>query len=328
MSKLDITEKRLPQDGRCQVSMGTQQYDLRISILPGIYGEAVVIRLQSRQMVDLDLEALGFEAEEQHKIERLIHRSYGLMLVTGPTGSGKTTTLYTCLHKINQPHIKIVTIEDPVEYWMDNILQMQIHDSIGFSFGRALRSMLRHDPDVMLVGEIRDRETADIAVRSSLTGHLVFSTLHTNDAASAMTRMIDIGIEPFLVASSVLGVLAQRLVRKVCLHCREEISSDKLGYFEQQLLRSAGHQEDMKLWQGRGCEKCRFTGYRGRTAIGETLLVSPAIRTLVQQRAPAEHIKQIACREGMQTLRKNALRAAQTGKTNIMEVLRVTQEDS
>jgi type II secretory ATPase GspE/PulE/Tfp pilus assembly ATPase PilB-like protein len=328
MSNLDITEKRLPQDGRCQVSLGGQDYDLRLSILPGIYGEAVVIRLQTRQRVKLDLESLGFEAEEREKAGHLIGRPHGLMLVTGPTGSGKTTTLYTALNKINQPQTKIITVEDPVEYWMEDILQMQVHEAIGFTFARALRSMLRHDPDVMLVGEIRDRETADIAIRSALTGHLVFSTLHTNDAASAATRLVDIGIEPFLVASSVHGILAQRLVRKVCLHCRRELAVDTLTEFERRTLEDAGCLGKFSLWQGQGCEKCRFTGYRGRTAIGEVLIVTPEVRRVIQQREPAEYIKKVACEQGMRTLRESAFLAVEAGKTSLTEILRVTQEDA
>ena len=327
MSNLDITEKRLPQDGRCQVSLGGQEYDLRISILPGVHGEAVSIRLQSRQMVKLDLESLGYHPEEQQKINQLISRPHGLVLVTGPTGSGKTTTLYTCLSKINIPSLKNITIDDPVEYWMENILQMQIHDEIGFTFARALRSMLRHDPDVMLVGEIRDRETADIAIRSSLTGHLVFATIHTNDAASAFIRLLDIGIEPFLVASSVIGVVAQRLVRKVCPQCRRKVPMDTLGEYEQGIIREAGPLDDLALWEGQRCEYCRFTGYRGRSAVAEALLVTPGIRRLVQQREPAERIKELACREGMRTLRESALITVRDGKTTLAEVLRVTQED-
>ncbi|MGE5608221.1 MAG: GspE/PulE family protein, partial [Bacillota bacterium] len=327
MSNLDITEKRLPQDGRCQVSLGGQEYDLRVSILPGMHGEAVVIRLQSRQMVKLDLEMLGFDAEEQQKVNQLISRPHGLILVTGPTGSGKTTTLYTCLSRINTPLVKIVTIEDPVEYWMENILQMQVHEEIGFTFARALRSMLRHDPDVMLVGEIRDRETADIAIRSSLTGHLVFATLHTNNAASAFARLIDVGVEPFLVASSVIGVVAQRLVRKVCPQCRRKVVVEQLSEYERQMMREAGCGGELELWEGQRCEACRFTGYRGRTAVAETLLVTSGIRRLVQQREPAERIKELACREGMKTLRESALAAVGEGKTTMAEMMRVTQED-
>jgi type II secretory ATPase GspE/PulE/Tfp pilus assembly ATPase PilB-like protein len=247
------------------------------------------------------------------------------MLVTGPTGSGKTTTLYTCLHRIIRPEVKIITVEDPVEYWIEDILQMQVHAGIGFTFARALRSMLRHDPDIMLVGEIRDRETADIAIRASLTGHLVFATLHTNDAASAMPRLIDIGIEPFLVASSTFGVLAQRLVRRICEHCKAPAATESLTEIERQALIDEADGPDTPLWRGRGCERCRFTGYRGRIAVGEILGVSPGVRQVVQQREPAERIKAQACREGMRTLRANAVALASAGRTTISEVLRVTQ---
>jgi type II secretory ATPase GspE/PulE/Tfp pilus assembly ATPase PilB-like protein len=304
-----------------------QDFDLRISVLPGIHGEAIVIRVQTRQMVSLDLDALGFEPEERAKVEHLISRPYGLMLVTGPTGSGKTTTLYTCLGQISKPEIKIITIEDPVEYWMENILQMQVHTGIGFNFALALRSMLRHDPDVLLVGEIRDRETADIAIRSSLTGHLVLATLHTNDSASAVTRLIDIGIEPFLVATSVHGILAQRLVRVICRDCKREMDVTLLSEFERQMIRHSPLVKDATLFHGQGCENCRFTGYRGRAAVGEVLVVSPAIKAMAQRSEPAEIIKDAACKEGMRTLRDGALLAAKNGKTTISEVLRVTQED-
>lgn len=327
MSGLDITEKRLPQDGRCQVSLGGQDYDLRVSILPGIHGGGVVIRLQNRQMVKLDLGTLGFGQEEEQRITTLVGRPYGLILVTGPTGSGKTTTLYACLNRIISPTTKIVTVEDPVEYWMDDILQMQVHEEIGFDFARALRGILRHDPDIVLVGEIRDRETADIAVRASLTGHLVFATLHTNDASSAATRLIDIGIEPFLTGSSVQGILAQRLVRTVCQHCKSQVDPASLNDLQRRILESEGGARDVVLWEGRGCEKCRFTGYRGRTAVGEVLMFSPAVKALVQEKRPAEQIKIMACQEGMRTLRDSAVSALRAGRTTIAEVLRVTQED-
>lgn len=328
MSNLDITEKRLPQDGRCQVSLDGAQYDLRVGLLPGVHGEAVSIRLQSRQMVKLDLESLGFELNARNKIEQLIARPHGLILVTGPTGSGKTTTLYTCLNKINVSPMKIITIEDPVEYWMENILQMQVQEHIGFTFARALRGMLRHDPDIMLVGEIRDRETADIAIRSSLTGHLVFATLHTNDAASAFTRLLDIGIEPFLVASSVLGVVAQRLVRRVCPFCKQQVMLSAGTDAERGLLSGMAGARDATLYEGQLCDKCRFTGYRGRTSIAEVLMVTPGIRALIQQREPAERIKELAVREGMSTLRECAVSALCQGKTTVAEVMRVTQEEA
>lgn len=328
MSHLDITEKRLPQDGRCQVSLAGQDFDLRISILPGINGEAVMIRLQSRHMASLELASLGFGEHEESKIHELISRPHGLVLVTGPTGSGKTTTLYSCLNNIITPETKIITIEDPVEYRMGGILQMQVRDEIGFSFARALRSILRHDPDIILVGEIRDIQTAEIAIRSSLTGHLVFATLHTNDASSAATRLTDIGVEPFLVASAVQGILAQRLVRKVCTHCRQPVDASSLSDFERKLLQDAGYLETALLYKGTGCQKCRFTGYRGRMAVGEVLDASPQIRRLIQQSESPDQIKKVACQAGMRTLRESGLLAVKAGITTIQEVLRVTQEDS
>ena len=328
MSDLDITEKRLPQDGRCTVLLGGTEYDLRVSILPGVFGEGVVIRLQSRQMVKLDLETLGFGHDEMTRVMHLIERPHGLFLVTGPTGSGKTTTLYACLHRIIRPEVKIVTVEDPVEYWTESIFQMQIHEEIGFTFARALRSMLRHDPDVMLVGEIRDRETADMAIRASLTGHLVFATLHTNDAASAVTRLMDLGIEPYLIASSVHGVLAQRLVRLACPHCRKPVEVSELGELERRLIADTTLASPGVWVKSAGCERCRFSGYSGRSAVGEAMAVSPAIRDLTQQRAAAEVIKRQAISDGMRTLREAAMAVAGAGKTTVGEVLRVTQEDS
>ena len=327
MSDLDITEKRLPQDGRCWVSLAGEDYDLRVSILPGVHGEAVVIRLQNRQMARLDLEDLGFRPEEKEKTLQLINRPNGLILVTGPTGSGKTTTLYACLSKIVTPEVKILTIEDPVEYWMEEILQMQVHAEIGFTFERALRHMLRHDPDIMLVGEIRDLETAEIAVRSALTGHLVLASLHTNDAPSAATRLLDIGIEPYLVASSIHGVVAQRLVRTICERCKEEVDPASLGEYEKKVLRDAGYWDRIPVKQGRGCEACRFTGYRGRQAIGEVMPVSAEIRELIQRREPAERIKERACEQGMTVLRDSALLKLKAGVTTASEVIRVTQGD-
>lgn len=327
MANLDITEKRLPQDGRCQVALAGQEFDLRVSVLPGIYGEAVNIRLQRRQMVKLDLESLGFEQIERRAIASLIDRPHGLILVTGPTGSGKTTTLYTCLAQVNKPEVKIITVEDPVEYWMDDVLQMQVHDEIGFSFARALRSILRHDPDMILVGEIRDRETADIAIRSSLTGHMVFATLHTNDSASAATRLLDIGIEPFLAASSLQGIVAQRLVRRFCRHCAEQLDRTKLGDYEIKVLEDGQIPQNLPLWRGRGCERCRFSGFRGRLAIAEVLIINAEMRRLIQERHAADVIKEAAVRNGMRTLRQSALQAVQSEKTTLDEVIRVTQEE-
>lgn len=314
MANLDITEKRLPQDGRARVTLKSSDFDLRVSILPGVFGEAINIRLLSRQMVQLELSGLGFHQDEQDAVERLIRRPHGLVLVTGPTGSGKTTTLYTCLSRINRPDTKIITVEDPVEYWMDDILQMQVHEEIGFGFSRALRSMLRHDPDIMLIGEIRDRETADVTIRSALTGHLVFATLHTNDAPTAVSRLVDIGVEPFLAASSISGIVAQRLVRRICDFCKEEVAASAMPELE-------------VAWQGRGCERCRFMGYKGRTVVAEILTVTPAIRSLIQERAAADQLKATARREGMRTLRDSAVRAVREGRTTEAEAIRVTQED-
>jgi len=328
MSRLDITEKRLPQDGRAEASLDDKRCDLRVSVLPGIHGEAVVIRIQNRENVALDLESLGFDPGEREKIESLISRPHGLVLVTGPTGSGKTTTIYTCLKIVCQPERKIVTIEDPVEYWMEDMLQMQVHREIGFTFARALRSMLRHDPDIMLVGEIRDRETADIAIRSALTGHMVFATLHTNDAASAVTRLCDIGIEPFLVASSLHGIFAQRLVRRVCKHCCTETDLGAAEGPDEALLRGAVDAGGAKLWKPVGCGKCRFTGYQGRTVIAEIITVSSAMRRLIQKSEPLERVKELACREGTRSLWDSAMTKVLRGDTTSEEVLRVTQRET
>ena len=326
MANLDITEKRLPQDGRAQVTLRGIEFDLRISILPGIFGEAANIRIQRRQMVKLDLLSLGFHEDEQQKINNLISRPHGLILVTGPTGSGKTTTLYTCLSQINTPDTKIITVEDPVEYWMEDILQLQVQDNIGFSFASALRSILRHDPDVMLVGEIRDAVSADIAIRSSLTGHLVFASLHTNDAAGAVSRLIDIGIEPFLAASSISGIIAQRLVRNICKHCKIPVPKDSFNDLELSLLSSVGITDPTTLLVGKGCDQCRYTGYSGRSAISEVLPITEKLRQLIQERANADTLQKLAVSEGMRTLQQSALLAVKAGKTTITEVLRVTQD--
>ena len=322
MANLDITEKRLPQDGRCQVSLGGQDFDLRVGILPGIHGEGIVVRLQNRQAAHLALDALGFGESHAQLIQELVARPHGLVLVTGPTGSGKTTTLYTCLDKINRPGTKVITIEDPIEYRMEGVFQMQVHEEIGYTFSRALRGMLRHDPDMLLVGEIRDGETADIAVRSALTGHLVLATLHTNDAASGVTRLLDLGVEPFLLASSVVGIVAQRLVRKLCPECKEPSGTGGMTDESAQAGDSL-----FKSWSSKRCKSCRFSGYMGRTVVAEVMMVDGAIRELVQQRASADAILSKARKAGMRTLAECARDKVRRGITDRAEACRVTSGD-
>ncbi|MEM1330075.1 MAG: GspE/PulE family protein [Planctomycetota bacterium] len=308
MAGLDITERRLPQDGRVRVSFRGADLDLRISVLPGVHGEALNVRVQNRKAVALEFDALGFQPEDRAQIESMISRPHGLVLVTGPTGSGKTTTLYTCLERIKRPEAKVITIEDPVEFWIDGILQMQVHEEIGFTFARALRSMLRHDPEVLLIGEVRDRETADITIRSALTGHLVLATLHTNDAAGAVGRLADIGVEPFLIASSLSGVIAQRLVRRICGSCRRPSADGG--------------------WEGAGCERCRGSGFRGRSVICEVMPVGTELRNLIETRATADRIRDAARGAGMRTLAESASEAALAGRTTRAEALRVTEGEA
>ncbi len=323
ISGLDIAEKRLPQDGRAQVDVANHKFDLRISILPTRHGEAINVRILPQSVMISDLPSLGMAPKEVGKLARLIQRPHGIILVTGPTGSGKTTTLYTCMNILRTTDTKILTIEDPVEYDMPGIVQMQVHPEIGFTFARALRSMLRHDPDIMLVGEIRDLETAETAIRTALTGHLVFSTLHTNDAASAITRLLDMGIEPYLVASSVEAVLAQRLVRIICTNCRETCVPDPEVTTALKTL--LGTESLPTAYQGRGCAKCRFTGYRGRTVITELLVLSDSIRELTVSRRHANEIDAQSRREGMTSLFLSGLEKAHQGITTYDEILKVTK---
>ncbi|MHC4335482.1 MAG: GspE/PulE family protein [Planctomycetota bacterium] len=324
ISALDIAEKRLPQDGRAQVNLAGHKFDLRISILPTRYGEAVNIRILPQSTLISDLPALGMTDDVVKKLKRLIFRPHGIVLVTGPTGSGKTTTLYTCMNLLlKHTENKILTIEDPVEYDMRGIVQMQVHPEIGFTFARALRSMLRHDPDIMLVGEIRDLETAETAIRTALTGHLVFSTLHTNDAASAITRLLDMGIEPYLIASSVEAILAQRLVRVICPNCKQPHEPDPEVATAVKSL--TGLQELPTTYRGRGCSKCRFTGFHGRTAITELLVLSDRIRQLTISRRHANEVDAQARREGMISLMLSGLEKAHSGITTYEEVLRATK---
>lgn len=326
MANLDVAERRIPQDGRIQVRIGGNDYDLRVSIIPIAHGQSVNIRLLQRSNVLMGLDSIGYDAVTIETLNALIHQPHGIILMTGPTGSGKTTTLYAALSLLNSTDRKIITIEDPVEYQLEGICQMNVRSDIGFTFASGLRSMLRHDPDVMLVGEIRDVETAELAIRCALTGHMVFSTLHTNDAPGAAPRLLDMGIEPYLLASSVEAVMAQRLVRTVCPRCVEPHIP------EPEVLRECGvtsqDATSASLVRGAGCDFCRNTGYVGRTAIHELMLIDEKLRSLIVERSPSSVIRQHAIHEGMTTLRQCGWRKAAAGVTTIEEVLRVTQDDS
>ncbi|MCC6543225.1 MAG: type II secretion system ATPase GspE [Nitrospirae bacterium] len=325
MASLNIAEKRLPQDGRIGLKIAGKDIDVRVSIIPTSFGERIVMRLLDKSGYLLRLKDIGLSEDILHKFEKLIHLSHGIILVTGPTGSGKTTTLYAALMEINSPDKNIITIEDPVEYQIKGIGQMQINPKIELTFAKGLRSILRQDPDVIMVGEIRDLETSEIAIQASLTGHLVFSTLHTNDSAGAVTRLIDMGIEPFLVASSVVAIAAQRLIRLLCPSCKNEYAPTvpelaELGISPSQI--SGRH-----IYSAAGCDKCMHTGYRGRTGIYEILLVNDDIRGLIQQNVNSQIIKNKAIEGGMITLRKYGATKVIAGLTSIEEVSRVTQED-
>ena len=321
MARLDIAEKRLPQDGRTEVKIGERLVDVRVSCLPTAFGERVVLRLLEKSGKLLSMEEIGLTAAALAEMKRLLHLSHGIILVTGPTGSGKTTTLYAALSSINSPDKNILTIEDPIEYQLDGIGQMQVNPKINLTFASGLRSMVRQDPDVILVGEIRDRETADIAIHAALTGHLVFSTLHTNDSASAVTRLTDMGIEPFLVSTAVQAIIAQRLVRLLCTHCKEAYEPEEAQWAE---LRSS-REVAGPIFRADGCEKCLETGYRGRTGIYEFLLMSEAIKGLVLKTSDANQINKVARAEGMANLREDGINKVMEGRTTVSEVLRVTQ---
>ncbi len=320
MSNLNIAEKRLPQDGGFKARVNGREIDFRVSIIPTGFGEAVVMRILDRQSINLSLPQLGMADEVLDNFEAMITRPHGIVLVTGPTGSGKTTTLYAALHTIVSEEIKILTIEDPIEYYLEGINQVQTAEKIGLNFARALRSFLRHDPDVILVGEIRDQETAEVAINASLTGHLVFSTLHTNDSSGANTRLLDMGVEPFLVSSSLEGILAQRLVRGICKHCKEAYDPDP-DQLPPDLVLAPGQQ----LYRGRGCRECRQIGYKGRIGIFELLMMNDPIRELVVQRASAGKIQQVAMQHGLKLLRQDGLEKVKRGMTTPEEVLRVTK---
>jgi type IV pilus assembly protein PilB len=322
MSNLDITERRLPQDGRIELNVGGNAVDMRVSVLPTMFGESIVIRVLDRTVVSLDLNKVGMSAEMLEMFRKLIHKPNGIVLVTGPTGAGKTTTLYSALNELNEISDKIITTEDPVEYDIDGIVQCPINHEIGLTFASALRSILRQDPDIILVGEVRDLETAQIAVQASLTGHMVFSTLHTNDAPSTITRLRDMGVEPFLITATVEGILAQRLVRRICDDCRTEFepSAEMLMELNMKLSDVKGR----KFFYGRGCDRCNNTGHRGRMGLFELILMNDELRDLVSSGASTDQLR-VACKKmGMTTLRESGLRAIFKGLTTIEEVVRET----
>ena len=325
MASMNIAEKRLPQDGRIEIKIGDKNIDIRVSTIPTAFGERVVLRLLDKTTILLRVSDLGMKKENLKVFDRLIRSAYGIILVTGPTGSGKTTTLYAALTSINKTDVNIITIEDPVEYQIEGIGQIQVNPKIDLTFAKGLRSIVRQDPDVILVGEIRDMETAEIAIQSALTGHLVFSTLHTNDSASAVTRLIDMGLEPFLVTSSVIGILAQRLVRQICPDCKEPYTPDE------ESLQSIGITPEMaagkQVYRGTGCSTCIQTGYKGRTGIFELMLMDDRIKNLILKTSDANAIKRMAVREGgMITLRQDGAKRVLDGTTTIEEVFRVTQQ--
>jgi len=324
MAGMNIAEKRLPQDGRIEIRLGDKNIDIRVSTIPTAFGERVVLRLLDKSSVLLSVSELGMGEKMLSQFEKIIHSAYGIILVTGPTGSGKTTTLYGALSTINKTDINIITIEDPIEYQIEGISQIQVNPRIELTFARGLRSIVRQDPDVILVGEIRDLETAEIAIQSALTGHLVFSTLHTNDSASAVTRLIDMGIEPFLICSSVLAILGQRLVRVICSECREPYIPDD------ETLRALGLSREAlgerRLFRGRGCRACLSTGYRGRTGIFEMMVISERVRSLILSTSDSSAIGRAAVEEGMTSLYQDGVRKVIEGITTVEEVMRVTRD--
>ncbi|MBI3011063.1 MAG: type II secretion system ATPase GspE [Candidatus Omnitrophica bacterium] len=319
LAKLDIAEKRKPQDGRFQLKMEGKDIDLRVSVVPGQFGEKVVMRLLDSAGMRLSLKELGLDEQTRTQLERLIHVPHGILLVTGPTGSGKTTTLYAALSLINEVCRNIITIEDPVEYHLAGIHQVQVNPKADVTFASALRAFLRQDPNVIMVGEIRDRETAEIAIQAALTGHLVLSTLHTNDAPSSLTRLIDMGVEPFLIASSVVGILAQRLVRVICPKCKESYKPAT------SVTNELGLKPDVQLFHGKGCSSCKQSGYKGRVGLFELLMMTEPIKNGVVSKSPAHTIREAGQRAGMRTLREDGLNKALAGVTTVEEVLRVTQ---
>jgi general secretion pathway protein E len=323
MAKLNIAERRLPQDGRIPIRIQGRELDLRVSTVPTMFGESVVMRLLDKESVRFDLDALGFDGSPRERLRLILEKPYGILLVTGPTGSGKSTTLYTALSRMNTEERKIITVEDPVEYQLAGINQIQVKSAIGMTFASALRAIVRQDPDVIMVGEMRDLETARIAVQSALTGHVVLSTLHTNDAASGVTRLLEMGVEDYLLTSTINGILAQRLVRKLCPHCRE--SYPAIPELAVRFAAIGAAPEDVELHRAVGCDACNGTGYRGRLVITEVLLMTDQIRKAVLNHATATEIRRIAVAEGMETMYLDGLRKALDGRTTIEEVLRVAE---
>ena len=320
LAKMDISETRKPQDGRIGLKMENRELDLRVSTFPTIHGENIVLRILDKSSIILGLPDLGFSEKDLKDFDKIITSPHGIFLVTGPTGSGKTTTLYSALSTINSLEKNIITVEDPVEYELPLIRQTQVNVKAGLTFASGLRSILRQDPDIVMVGEIRDKETADIAIQASLTGHLVFSTLHTNDAASAITRLIDMGVEPFLISSSVIGIMAQRLVRVICKKCKEKYSP------ETDILKELDVKENFAMYRGKGCTACKGTGFAGRTAIFELMRISENIKKLIITKASSSEIKMAALNEGMRVLRDDGLDKVRSGITTIEEIRRVTEE--
>jgi general secretion pathway protein E len=325
MAKLNIAERRLPQDGRIMLRVKGKEIDFRVSSVPTIYGESIVLRILDKSSIVLDIEKLGFPEDTLNGFNRLIKRPHGIILVTGPTGSGKTTTLYCALEKINSPDKKIITVEDPVEYQLGGVNQIQVKPSIGLTFANALRSIVRQDPDVILIGEVRDSETAEIAIHSALTGHLVLSTLHTNDAPSAITRLIDMGMEDYLLSSTIIGILAQRLIRIACPHCQFPHEPDPA--ILQEMGGGGEHPKGWQIIEVKGCEQCAHTGYWGRSGIFEFLEIDDDIRKLILEKKDSSLIKEMARKKGMRTLREDGWLKVKQGMTTVFEVLRVTQEE-
>jgi type IV pilus assembly protein PilB len=325
MGSIDIAEKRRPQDGRIKIMVAGKDIDLRVSLIPTVHGQSVVMRILDRDNIKVSLKDLGFADEDWKKFQALIKRPNGILLVTGPTGSGKTTTLYASLNELNRPDVKIITAEDPVEYYLPGVNQCEVKAKIGMTFARIIRAMLRQNPNILLVGEIRDEETANTAIQASLTGHLVFSTLHTNDAPSAVTRLVDIGVQPFLVASSVMAVMAQRLVRKVCPKCKARVEPPP------HILQGLGLRPDIakkaNFMKGKGCANCNKTGYRGRMGIYELMIMSSTIREMTFKGEPTLSIRRAARKQGMRTLFEDGMIKAIKGLTSLEEILRITQHD-